>query len=67
MAIREHTLTRHNPVVARDTTLEEVSCKVNEYFVSDSTFNRFVDGSNKDIISIFHNKLYGMPFSALMK
>ena len=36
-------LTRHNLVVARNTTLEEVSCKVNEYFVSENTLYRFVD------------------------
>ena len=30
-------LTRHNLVVARNDTLEEVSCKVNEYPVSENT------------------------------
>ena len=28
MAIQEYILTRHNIVLARNTTLEEVSCKV---------------------------------------
>ena len=37
MATREYILTRHNLVVARKTTLEEVFCKVNEYFVSENT------------------------------
>ena len=39
-------LTRHNLVVARNTTLEEVSCKVNEYSVSDNTLYRCVDVFN---------------------
>ena len=39
-------LTRHSLVVARYTTLEEVSCKVNEYSVSANTLYRFVDGFN---------------------
>ena len=39
-------LTRHNLVVARNTTLEEVSCKVNECSVSENTLYRFVDGFN---------------------
>ena len=39
-------LTRHNLVVAPNTTLEEVSCKVNEYSVSENTLYRFVDGFN---------------------
>ena len=34
-------------------TLEEVSCKVNEYSVSENTLYRFVDGFNEDRISIF--------------
>ena len=33
-------MTRHNLVVARNTTLEEVSCKVNEYSVSENTLYR---------------------------
>ena len=36
LAIWEYILTRHNLVVAQNTTFEEVSCKVNEYFVSDN-------------------------------
>ena len=38
--------TRHNLVAARNTTLEEVSRKVNEYSVSEITLYSFVDGSN---------------------
>ena len=39
-------LTRHNLVVAQNTTLEDVSCKVNEYSVSENTLYKFVDGFN---------------------
>ena len=39
-------LTQYNLVVARNTTLEEVSCKVYEYSVSENTLYRFVDGFN---------------------
>ena len=39
-------LTRHNLIVARNTTLEEVSSKVNEYSVSEITLYRFVYGFN---------------------
>ena len=38
-------LNRHNLVEARNTTLEEVSCKVNECSVSENALYRFVDGS----------------------
>ena len=41
-------LTRHNLVVARNTTLEEVSCEVNEYSVSENTFYRCVEGFNEE-------------------
>ena len=40
-------LTRYNLVVARNITLEEISCKVNEYSVSENTLYRFVDCFNK--------------------
>ena len=46
-------LTRYYLLVARNTTLEEVSCKVNEYSVSENTLYRWVDGFNLDRISIF--------------
>ena len=36
-------LTRHNLVVAQNTPLEEVSCKVYEYSVSETTLYRCVD------------------------
>ena len=39
-------LTRHNLVVAVNTTLKEVSCKVKEYSVSQNTLYKFVDGFN---------------------
>ena len=39
-------LTRHNLVVARNTTWEEVSCKENEYSVSEKTLYRFLYGFN---------------------
>ena len=39
-------LTRHNLNVARNTTFEEVSCKLNEYSVSENTLYRFFDGFN---------------------
>ena len=39
-------LTRHNLVVAQNTTLDEVSFKVNECSVSEKTLYRFVDGSS---------------------
>ena len=42
LAIRGYMLTRHNLVVARNTTLEEVSCKVNEYSVSENTLYIYV-------------------------
>ena len=60
-------LTRHNLVVARNTTFEEVSCNVNEYSVSENTLYRSVDGFNLDRISIFHNKHFGRPFSTVIK
>ena len=60
-------LTRYNLVVARNTTLEEVSCKVNEYSVSESTLYRFVDGFNENSISNCHNKQYRRQFSAVIK
>ena len=60
-------LTRHYVVVARNTTLEEVSCKVNEYAVSENTLYRCVDRFNLDRISIFYNKHFGRPFSAVIK
>ena len=37
LAIRYYILTRHNLVVARNTTFEDVSGKVNECFVSDNS------------------------------
>ena len=43
-------------MVARNTTLEEVSCKVNDHSVSENTLYRCVDGFNLNRISIFHNK-----------
>ena len=55
----------HYLVVARNTTLEEVSCKVNS--VSENTLYRYVDGFNLNRISIFHNKHFGIPFSAVIK
>ena len=54
LAIRGYILTRHNLVVSLNITLEEVSCKVNEYSVSENTLYRCVDGFNEDRISIFH-------------
>ena len=36
-------MARHNLVVARNTTSEEVSCEVNEYFVSENTLYRCAD------------------------
>ena len=47
MAMREYILTRYNVVVAQNTTFEEVSCNINEYFVSDNNHYRCVDGFNK--------------------
>ena len=38
--------TRPDLVVARNTTFEEVSCKVNEYSAVSETDYRFVDGFN---------------------
>ena len=55
-------LTRHNLDVARNTTLEEGSCKVNEYSVSENTLYICVDGFNLDRISNFHNKHLGDHF-----
>ena len=55
-------LIRHNLVVVRNTTLEDVFCTVNEFSVSENTLYRCVDG-----MSIFHNKHYGRPFSAVIK
>ena len=52
-------LTRHNLVVAQNTTLEEVSFKVNEYSVSENTLYRCVGCFSFDGISIFHNKHFG--------
>ena len=46
-------LTRYYLVVARNTTLKEISCKVNEYSVSENTLYRGVDGFNLDILSNF--------------
>ena len=46
-------LTRHNLVSAQNTTLEEFSCKVNEYSVSENALYRFVDGFSEDRISIW--------------
>ena len=43
-------LTRHNLVEARNTTSKEVSCKVNEYSVSENYLYRFVDVFNSDRI-----------------
>ena len=60
-------LTRHNLVVARTTTLEEVSCKADKYCVSENTLYRCVEGFNLDRISIIHNRHFGRPFSALIK
>ena len=60
-------LTRHNLIVTRNITLEEVSCKVNEYSVSENTLYRCVDGFNWDQISIFSHKHFGRPFSAVIK
>ena len=60
-------LTRHYLVVAQNTTLEEVSCKVNEYLVSENTLYRCVDGFDVDRISIFYNNDFGRPFSAVIK
>ena len=59
-------LTRHtgNLVVAQNTTLEEVSCKVNEYSVH--TLYIYVDGFNLERISIFHNTHFGRQFSAVI-
>ena len=59
-------LTRHNLVVVRDTTLEEFSYKVNEYSVYENTLYRCVDGFNLDRISIFSQKHFGRPFSAVI-
>ena len=67
LAILGYILLRHNLVVARNTTLEEVSCKIDQYFVSDNTLYICVDGLNKDRISYFNNKQYGRPFSAVIK
>ena len=51
LAIRGYIFNRHNVVAARNITFEEVSCKVNEYFVSKSTLYRCVDGFNNDRIT----------------
>ena len=59
LANREYIVTRHNIVVARNTTFEEVSCKVNEYSVSENTLYRYVDGFNNDVISISDIIKYG--------
>ena len=59
-------LTLHN-LVAWNTILEEVSCKVNEYSVSENTLYRCVDGFNLDIISIFQNKHLRRPFSEVIE
>ena len=37
-------LTRYHLVIARNIALEEVSCIVNEYSVSENTLYRFVNG-----------------------
>ena len=55
-------LTRHNLVVTRYTILEEVSCKVNEYSVSENTLCICVDGFHEDIISFLHNYNMGDHF-----
>ena len=47
LAIQEYILLRYNLVVARNTTFEIVSCKINEYFVFDNTLYICVDGLNK--------------------
>ena len=60
-------LTLHNLVVALNTTLEEVSCKINDHSVSENTLYRCVDGFNLNRISIVHNKHFGRPFSAVIK
>ena len=60
-------LTRHSLVVDQNATLEEVSCNVNEYSVSENTLYRCVYGFNLDIMSVFHNKHFGRPFSAVIK
>ena len=44
-------LTRRYLVVARNTTLQEVSCKVNKYSVSENTLYRYVDGFHLDRIT----------------
>ena len=58
-------LTRYYLVVARNTTLKDVSCKVNEYSVSEKILYRCVDGFNYDRISVFYNKHCRRPFSAV--
>ena len=46
----------------RHTILEEVSCTVNGYFVSENTLYRCVDGFNKDKISISESIQQGRQF-----
>ena len=60
-------LTRHILVVARNNTLEDVSCKVNEYSVSKNTLFRCFNGFNLDRILIFYNKHFARPFSAVIE
>ena len=60
-------MTKYGLVVARNATFEEVSCKVNGYFVSRNTIYRYVDGFNKYRISISDNKVNGRHVSAVIK
>ena len=47
LTIREYILIRHNLVVAPNTTLEEVSLRINEYAVSETLFTVvFMDSIN---------------------
>ena len=55
-------MTRHKLVVTRNTTLEEVSCKGKELFVSENTLYRCVDGFNKDNINFFTTNNMGDHF-----
>ena len=67
LVILDYILTRHYVFVARNTTFEEVSIKLYEYFVSKNPLYRCVDGFIKDEISFSDNKQYGRTFSIEIK
>ena len=67
LALRKYILIRHHLVLDRNTTFEQVSCKVNEYFVSENRLDICFDGFNKDRISICDNRQEGRQFSTVIK